>query len=149
MQKIFSAIVLVSIALGLVVVPMTVSAQPTGIPTLCNIELSTVKLIADCSGTPVGGNTITCDPSNQANAPNCGFCCLMNTIYKVTNWLFYILILLVTVFIIYGGFVIITASGDPEKAGKGKQILTYAIVGLAIALLARVIPSLVRFIIGV
>ncbi len=146
MRKIFSAIVLATLAIGLVVAPVVLAAPPSGIPDSCNTELSSVKLTDECDTFKAAG---TCDPSDQAGSPNCGFCCTMNTIYKITNWLFYILILLVTIFIIYGGFVIITASGDPEKAGKGRQILTYAIVGLAIALLARVIPSLVRFIIGV
>ena len=73
---------------------------------------------------------------------------MFNTIYSATNWLFMILVLLSVLFIIYGGFAYITASGDPEKAGKGGKIIVYALVGLAIALFAKVIPSVVRFIMG-
>jgi hypothetical protein len=51
--------------------------------------------------------------------------------------------------IVYGGFTYITAAGDPAKAGSGKSILTFAIIGLAIALIAKLIPSLVRFILRV
>ncbi len=123
-----------------------------GIPEKCDVGVAPTKLPDDCGTSAPAGSRFTanttCDLTVD-NQENCGFCCMMNVIYKVTTWLFYILMLLVTVFIIYGGFIIITASGDPEKAGKGRQILTYAIIGLAIALLARVIPSLVRFIIGV
>ena len=51
--------------------------------------------------------------------------------------------------IIYGGFTIITAAGSPEKAGKGKSIITYAMIGVAVAVLARIIPSVVQYIMGV
>ncbi len=126
--------------------------ETIGIPDVCDVGVAPTKLPDDCgSGAPSGSQfseNFMCDLTDDAQE-NCGFCCMMNTIYKVTTWLFYILMLLVTIFIIYGGFIIITSSGDPEKAGKGRQILTYAVVGLAIALLARVIPSLVRFVIGV
>ncbi len=77
-----------------------------------------------------------------------GMICLLNTVYTVTNWIFYLLTLLAVLMIIYGGFVYITGAGDPAKATKGKGILTFAVIGLAIALLAKFIPSLVRFILG-
>ncbi|MEK7813667.1 MAG: pilin, partial [Candidatus Desantisbacteria bacterium] len=77
-----------------------------------------------------------------------GMICLLNTIYTVTNWIFYIMTLIAVLMIVFGGFTYITAAGDPAKAGKGKTILTYAIIGLAIALIAKLIPSLVRFILG-
>jgi hypothetical protein len=78
-----------------------------------------------------------------------GIIMLLGTIFNITNWLFYILMLAVTLMIIYGGFLYITAAGDPEKAGKGKSVLTFAIIGLVIALLAKIIPSVVKYIIGV
>ncbi|MDO8524563.1 MAG: pilin [bacterium] len=78
-----------------------------------------------------------------------GMVCLLNTVYTVTNWIFYLLTILAVLMIIYGGFVYITAAGDPAKATSAKGILTFAIIGLAIALLAKFIPSLVRFILGV
>ena len=74
---------------------------------------------------------------------------MLNTIYTVTNWIFYILTLVAVLMIVYGGFLYITAAGDPAKATKGKTILTLSVIGLAIALLAKFIPSLVKFILGV
>jgi len=50
--------------------------------------------------------------------------------------------------IVYGGFLYITAAGDPSKAEKGKTALTLAIIGIVIALIARLVPSAVRFIMG-
>ena len=72
----------------------------------------------------------------------------MNTITYATNWVFYILTLIVVIMIIWGGFTYLTAAGNPEAAGKGKTIILYALIGLAIALVARVIPAIVKAIIG-
>ena len=77
-----------------------------------------------------------------------GVLAALNTIYNVTNWVFYIMMTLAVLMIIYGGFLYITAAGDPEKAGKGKTVLTLSIIGIVIALIARLVPSAVRFIMG-
>ncbi|MDD4990430.1 MAG: pilin [Candidatus Pacebacteria bacterium] len=77
-----------------------------------------------------------------------GMVCTLNSVYTVTNWVFYIMTIVAVLMIVFGGFTYITAAGDPTKAGKGKGILMFAIIGLAIALIAKLIPSLVRFIIG-
>lgn len=49
-------------------------------------------------------------------------------------------------YIIYGGFLYLTAAGDPEKATKGKTTLIYAFLGIVIIVLAYVI---VRYLIGI
>ena len=78
-----------------------------------------------------------------------GMLCFLGTLNLIIKWLFIIIMLVVTIMIMYGGFMYVTAAGDPERAGRGKKVLMYAVVGLAVALLARVIPALLRFIIGV
>ncbi|MDO8524562.1 MAG: pilin [bacterium] len=138
MKKILSIFATVSL-LAVLILPAVSLAQipPSGtIPEKCVMAND----IADC---PDPGQ-----PSYASDA-NGGTCCLLNTIYTVTNWIFYIITLIAVLMIIYGGFVYITAAGDPAKATTAKSILTFAIIGLAIALLAKLIPSLVRFILGV
>jgi len=51
--------------------------------------------------------------------------------------------------IVFGGFYYVTAAGDPERVGKGRQFIIYALIGFIIALLARLIPAVVRFFLGV
>ena len=145
MRKLISAIALTGI-LALMVLPAVVSAQQE-MPETCDTSIVQSKGLAECPAA-IGDECSTNENDADYDA-NCGFCCMLNTVYKITTWLFYILMLVVTIMIIYGGFIYVTAAGDPEKAGKGKSVLTFAIIGLAIALLARVIPSLVRFVIGV
>ncbi|NQV13458.1 MAG: hypothetical protein HQ530_04120 [Parcubacteria group bacterium] len=45
--------------------------------------------------------------------------------------------------IVYGGVIYISSAGSEENIKKGKSIVTYAVVGLSIALLAYVIVSFV------
>lgn len=78
-----------------------------------------------------------------------GIVVALGLVNKITNWLFMILMLAVVAMIIWGGLLYVFSSGDPTKTGKAKGVLTFAIVGLAVALLAKIIPSLVRFVIGV
>ena len=141
MKKILSLIVLAGLVSALAL-PSVVSAQ-TPIPSGCTMRHDLTGLEdLNCPG-----EGQFCDKDDQGR--ECGMCCVLNSVFTVTNWIFYILTLLVVVMIIIGGFTIITASGSPERAAKGRAILTYAIIGLAIALLAKIIPSIVSFIIGI
>ncbi len=95
--------------------------------------------ISKCSG-PFCGNS---------NASNWGMYCLIDSVKNVTNWIFYVVTLLTVLMIVYGGFLYITSAGDPKKSEQGKKVLLFSLIGLALALLANFIPSLVRFVLGV
>ena len=51
---------------------------------------------------------------------------------------------LVVGYVIYGGYLYILSSGDPNKVASGKKTLTHAFTGLAIVLLASVIINAIR-----
>lgn len=36
-------------------------------------------------------------------------------------------------FIVYGGYLILTSQGNPEQVGRGKSYITYAIIGIVLA----------------
>ncbi len=137
MKKVLLVLVLGSL-LATLVLPAAALAQepPVDIPGGCLITHD----IDDC---PFG----QCNVPPEGNCP--GICCLLNTIYTATSWFFYILIVLSTIIIIWGGFSILFAAGDPEKMKKGRGTIIYALIGIAIALFARVIPSIVQFMMGV
>jgi hypothetical protein len=46
---------------------------------------------------------------------------------------------------IYGGFNIVTSSGDPKKMETGRKIFTFALIGLVIALIAKFLPYVIIF----
>ncbi|OGZ00597.1 MAG: hypothetical protein A2946_03180 [Candidatus Liptonbacteria bacterium RIFCSPLOWO2_01_FULL_53_13] len=69
--------------------------------------------------------------------PDHSFCGLIqtfvNVIYFGITILFFVLI---PFFIMYGGFLILTSMGSSEKVGEGRKMVTGAIVGAVIGLVA-------------
>ncbi|MFC1618000.1 hypothetical protein ACFL2B_01820 [Patescibacteria group bacterium] len=58
-----------------------------------------------------------------------------------TNWILGITGAVAVIFIIFGGFRYITASGNTEQMTKAKEILIKAIIGLVIVVVAYVIVT--------
>ncbi|MEK7621012.1 MAG: TrbC/VirB2 family protein [Patescibacteria group bacterium] len=51
--------------------------------------------------------------------------------------------LVATGFLVAGGFIYITSSGNPEHLDRGKRTITYALIGLAITIGAFVLSNIV------
>jgi len=75
--------------------------------------------------------------------------CLLNTIFSVTKIIFTILIAVVSILLLYGAFLIVTSSGEPEKYKKGQNSLIFALIGLVLALLSKFLPDLIIYFIRV
>ncbi|MGC9031356.1 MAG: hypothetical protein ACP5H7_01120 [Minisyncoccia bacterium] len=75
--------------------------------------------------------------------------CILNSLYLVTKWLFYILTTISVFIILIGAFLIMASGGDPKKWKKGRDVIFYALIGLGVALLSKVFPSLVKYFLGV
>jgi len=56
---------------------------------------------------------------------------------RIANFLILVFIPIAVIMILYGAFTFITADGDEAKIKKAKQILTWAVVGIAILLVAK------------
>ena len=63
-------------------------------------------------------------------------------VYRFANLLFYLTAFLALIFIIYAAIVMVTAQGDPGKIEQAKTIIMYAVVALAIAVIAYGLVSL-------
>ena len=140
MKKFLPALVLISF-LAVLSVPIMVSAQ-AGAPEGCTIT-------QDLSGL----TGIECPSSGEclfdSTTYDCGMCCLMNSIYTVTDWIFVILVAFAAIMVLWGAFTLLTAGGAPEKITSGRNYILYAVIGLAVGLFAKAIPALVRVIMGV
>lgn len=66
---------------------------------------------------------------------------LLNT---VLNWISIIFWILAVIFILYAGFLYLTAAGDTEKVKTASTQLLYSVIAVAVALFATVIPTFVR-----
>jgi len=63
---------------------------------------------------------------------------------NVLNFLFGLSIVILPIIIIYGGILLLTAGGDPQKISQSRTILLWAVVAFAIILLARGLPAVLR-----
>ena len=88
------------------------------------------------AGTKVDGDTII-------GHKKWGTVCLINTVNAVTDWAFFILISIAFVFILIAGFLWMTGRGEPEKQKQAANMIGAALVGIVIAILARVIPAVI------
>jgi membrane-anchored glycerophosphoryl diester phosphodiesterase (GDPDase) len=61
---------------------------------------------------------------------------LKDVTVNVISWVLGMLALLAVVFIIYAGFVWMTAAGNEEKIERAKKIISSAVIGLVIVILA-------------
>ncbi|MFH1192950.1 MAG: hypothetical protein V1656_01375 [Candidatus Jorgensenbacteria bacterium] len=66
------------------------------------------------------------------------------TIYKtLTSWMWGILLALAVIFILYSAFLFLTSGGNEEKVKAAKNYLIYAVVAVAVGILATGIVALV------
>jgi len=150
MKKVLSGLILLTLLL-----PLVISAQEAP-QECCRIGNRTVTVGSDsCTAGTIAGPTTasTCILGGQPVSINCqraswGMICLLNTIYNVTDWIFIFLVAIVALFIIWGGVDIVTSGGNDEKVTGGRKRIMYAAVGLGVAILAKIIPSVVKLMIG-
>ncbi|MBI5147665.1 MAG: transglycosylase SLT domain-containing protein [Parcubacteria group bacterium] len=70
----------------------------------------------------------------SCSGPQCTICDLLKTGSNIINFFIKLAIPLAVIFIIYGGFMIMTAGPSESRAGEGRKVLTSAVVGIAIVL---------------
>lgn len=150
MKNLLSVIVLTSL-LAVAVAPVAV-AQIT--PTTPPTPVGQCTMRNDLTGAGWSAAGFTCPARGQAcpfdsTTLTCGNCCLLDTIYTVTNWIFIIVLAFAIIMIILGAFQIITAGGSPEKVATGRSYIIYATVGFLIAIVSKFIPAIARAIIGI
>ncbi len=161
MKKISKALVTWAL-ISLIIVPIVASAQMP--KECCKVNRTYPDFSCDGTGTPgASGFQIVGSPpektlSGEAVCPegkiNCptkkwGIICLMETVYNITDWTFYILLSVAAIIGIVAGVQFMTSSGDPAKTEKARNLLLYMLIGLIIAALAKVIPAIVRTMVGI
>lgn len=65
-----------------------------------------------------------------------------------TNLVFTILIALSVIILLFSAFLFLTSGGDEEKTGNARKYLTFAVVGVVVALLAKGIVLAVGNLLG-
>ncbi|MFZ3100048.1 MAG: hypothetical protein WA103_02320 [Minisyncoccales bacterium] len=67
---------------------------------------------------------------------------------KISGVIFGLALMICPILIIWGGFEIATAGGDQNKITKGRQIITFSLVGLAIIALSAAFVEAIKQILG-
>ena len=91
------------------------------------------------TSSPSGGGGIPAVLENPISSAT-----LPELLKNVLNFLFSLSIVILPIIILYGGFLMLTAGGDPTKISQSRTILLWAIVAFAIILLARGLPEVIR-----
>jgi len=124
----------------------------------CVLDHDLHEIDTECinDGNPVGPpnwdiSKNWCDPDGDGHSEipahqttKWGLCCLVDSIYNVTDWLFYVLMAGIAILFILAGFFFITAGGDTTKISQSKRFVLYGIIGLILALMARIIPAIIK-----
>ncbi len=101
-----------------------------------------VHTVLAATTTNPGGQGITLqNPLSGCNDLSC-------PVNAVAQFLFTIAIPICAIFVLVGGFQMMTAAGDPEKFGKGRKTILYAVIGFAIVLLAGSVAALIKSLLG-
>ncbi|MDD5146360.1 MAG: pilin [Candidatus Pacebacteria bacterium] len=113
-----------------------------------------------CANCDAAGNPVAGSPDFKYG-PGCGpgkekcFCSpipwsggIMELVDRVTNWLFWAILVCSGLMIVVGGLFMMTSAGQPEQVKKGRSIITWALIGLAIVASARLLAAVVIRILG-
>lgn len=135
---------------GMLGVAFTASAQTTA---------DTCRVRANVSGADVealtggqftaeiaAGTVLALDDTTTAGAN--ALVCTYSIVLFVTNILFVIIMAVSILLIAWAAFLFVSAGSNPAKRGKARDFFIWAIVGLVVAALARVVPAIVRGLIG-
>lgn len=81
--------------------------------------------------------------SSQRVSNVTSFTNIFNIFLGAVGWIYRIFFIVAAVFIIIAAFNYLTAQGDPEKVGKAKSMIIYAVIAIVVALLAFSIDQIV------
>ncbi len=77
-----------------------------------------------------------------------GTCCLLDSIYTVSDWIFIMSFPLSILIFLVAGYFLLASSGDPQKVKNGKNLLIWGVIGLTIVILSKIIPAIIKAIVA-
>ena len=106
----------------------------------CSPDCST-----DSSGIQIRDKTGICGNTNCSNiiCPFSSHKSLSSLITTISNYIFYLGIVLAPLMIVIGAFLFMTSGGSPEKTRLGKSIIIWAVIGLGFILFAKAVSGVI------
>jgi predicted small integral membrane protein len=97
-----------------------------------------------------GGNLDTENPRSDLVVPNpSGLTSVQALLDKIINYLLVIMVPILTIMVLIGGFQMLTAQDNETNFKKGKKTVTYAAIGAAVVLSASGIMYVIKEFLGV
>jgi hypothetical protein len=100
-------------------------------------------MIGGIVGLPVVTEAANVPPNPTNFPPEMTDIDIWGLLAKALNWFANIVLLISAIMIVYAGFTYVTAGGKEDKIKLAMQVLIYALVGFAVALLARFLVNVV------
>lgn len=100
------------------------------------------RVLAQGTPTPAGANTIQ-NPINPL------FSDIGSIIATLSAFVLPVATLAFLAMLLYGGFTYLTAAGNPDKEAQAKKVLTYAVIGFIIILVAPVVVGIISALFGI
>ena len=69
---------------------------------------------------------------------------VIGIINTAVNWLFTLILAIAVIMLLWAAFLWMTSAGDEEKTGNARKTLIYALVGVAIAIIAKGLVSVIE-----
>lgn len=102
---------------------------------------SIVILLVPIMSLADGGSTVSIpNPIGSSN--------LTQLFDRIANYFGLIMVPIAVIMILYAAFLLITAGGEDKKTSQAKRLITWAVVGIAIALIAKGIPLVIANFLG-
>lgn len=107
----------------------------------------------DWVGAPSSTNVslcVYCPGASDCEAdPNWAGFCMVDGIASVGDIVAWVAMIAVGVGLLFAGVMFITAAGSPERIKKAKAIFYWSLVGVLVAVLAKFIPGVIRYFVGI
>lgn len=114
---------------------------------IVSLLLSAPFLLPTLAFAQTGGSGITTRQS-VPSVRNFTFGSFLSIVNRLIDYFFTILLVLAVVMILWAAFKYLTAGGDEEKVGKAHQILLWAVIAIAVALLSQGVIYLAGSLVG-
>ncbi len=91
-------------------------------------------------------------PINNSTFIGSGFTSLTQVnglLTNIANWMYSFALVIGTIMFVWGGFLYFTARDDAQQVEKAKLTLVYGVIGLAVAMLAGGIPTVIQSVLNI
>ncbi|MEX0869838.1 MAG: hypothetical protein WDZ39_00185 [Candidatus Spechtbacterales bacterium] len=132
------------------VIPITTPSADAQTATTCRVRADiTADEASELAGRSRSGVTrgTSLSLTGTAAGEN-GIICMYSLVKWVANVIFLAITVIAVLMIAYASFLFVTSADNAQKRNRGKQALLWAIVGLILASIAKLIPPIVMGIIS-